>query len=60
MLEKIGHVMRMEYDRLTKVVVLGWWEGLEGRRKMAGRKKKTVLYWRRVLSDSGIDWTEVE
>ena len=31
MLERIGHVMRMENDRLTKAVVLGWWEGLEGR-----------------------------
>ena len=38
----------------------GWWEGLEGRGKMAGRKRKTVLYWRRVLREAGIDWTEVE
>ena len=43
-LERIGHVMRMENDRLTKAVVLGWWEGLEGKGKMAGRKRKTVLY----------------
>ena len=34
-LERIGHVMRMENDRLPKAVVLGWWEGLEGRGKMA-------------------------
>ena len=27
---------------------------------MAGRKRKTVLYWRRVLKEAGIDWTEVE
>ena len=27
---------------------------------MAGRKRKTVLYWRRVLREAGIDWTEVE
>ena len=60
-LERIGHVMRMGNDRLTKTVVLGWWEGmvnpcdrwrnpsppLEGRGKMAGSKRKTVLYWRR-------------
>ena len=59
-LERIGRVMRMENDRLTKAVVLGWWEGLEGREKMAGRKRKTVLYWRRVLREAGIDWTEVE
>ena len=59
-LERIRHVMRMENDRLTKAVVLGWWEGLEGRGKMAGRKRKTVLYWRSVLREAGIDWTEVE
>ena len=59
-LERIGHVMRMEKDRLKKAVVLGWWEGLEGKGKMAGRKRKTVLYWRRVLREAGIDWTEVE
>ena len=51
-LERIGHVIRMENDRLTKAVVLGWWEGLEGRGKMAGRKRKTVMYWRRVLSEA--------
>ena len=45
-LERIGYVMRMENDRLTIAVVLGWWEGLEGREKMTGRKRKTVLYWR--------------
>ena len=33
-------------------------EGLEGRRKVAGRK--TVLYWRRLLRETGIDWIEVE
>ena len=48
-LERIGHVMWMENDSLTKAVVLGWLEGLEGSGKMAERKKKTVLYWRREL-----------
>ena len=43
-----------------KVVVLGWWEGLERKDKMAGRKRKTVLYWNRVLQEAGIDWTEGE
>ena len=59
-LERIGRVMRMENDRLTKAVVLGWWDGLEGSGKMVGRKRKTVLYWRRVLREAGLDWTEVE
>ena len=36
-------------------------EGLEGRRKVAGRE--TVLYWTdrpRLLRETGIDWIEVE
>ena len=59
-LERIGHVMRMGNDRVTKAMVLGWWEGLEGSAKMKGRKKKTVLYWKRVMRDAGMDWTQVE
>ena len=27
---------------------------------MMGRKKKTVLYWKRMLRDAGIDWTDIE
>ena len=59
-LERIGHVMRMGDERVTKTVVLGWYEGLEGRRKMGGRKRKTVLYWRRVMAEAGVDPMEVE
>ena len=39
-LERIGHVMRMENDRLTKAVVLGWWEGLEGRGEDGGEEEE--------------------
>ena len=53
-------MMRMENDRLTKAVVLGRWEGLEGRGNMVGSKRKTVLYRKRVLREAGIYWTEVE
>ena len=42
--ERIGHVMRMGNERITKAMVLGWYEGLEGTRKMVGKKRKTVLY----------------
>ena len=59
-LERIGHVVRMENDRLTKAMVFGWYEGLEGKDKMMGRKRKTVLYWKRVLKECGVDWTDVE
>ena len=33
-LERIGHVLRMVNDRLTKAVVLGRWEGLESRGRL--------------------------
>ena len=59
-LERIGHVMRMGNERLTKVAVLGWYEKLEGESKMKGRKRKTVLYWKRLMREAGIDWTDVE
>ena len=38
-LERIGHVVRMKNDRLTKAMVFGWYEGLEGKGKMMGRKR---------------------
>ena len=43
-LERIGHVVRMGNDRLAKAMVFGWYEGLEGKAKMKGMKRKTVLY----------------
>ena len=59
-LERIGHVLRMGNERLTKAVVLGWYEGLEGKEKMKGRKKKTILYWKKLLKEAGIDWTDIQ
>ena len=32
---------------------------LEGISKAPGKKKKTVLFWKRILSEAGIDWTDV-
>ena len=58
--ERIGHVMRMKDERLVKAAVLGWYEGLQSERKMPGRKRKTVLYWKRMLCEAGCDWTDVE
>ena len=51
--------MRMEDDRTTKAVVLGWMEDLEGRDKVPGRKRKTIYYWKRILKEAGIDWTQI-
>ena len=59
-LERIGHVVRMGNERCTKALVFGWWEQLEGTEKMKGKKKKTVLYWKRLMREAGWDWTDVE
>ena len=50
-LERIGHVARMGNERLTKAMVFGWYERLEGTRKVKGRKRKTVLYWKRLMKE---------
>ena len=43
-LERIGHVIRMEDTRLTKAACLGWMKDLEEHDKVPGKKRKTVLY----------------
>ena len=58
-LERIGHVFRMDDDRTVKAVVLGWMEDLESYEKVPGRKRKTILYWKRLLREAGIDWTQI-
>ena len=59
-LERIRHVIRMGNDRLVKAMVLGWYEGLEDKEKKKGMKRKTVLYWKSLLREYGVDWTDVE
>ena len=48
-LERIGHVMRMDDERMTKAMVLGWMEDLEKWEKKPGKTRKTVLYWKKIL-----------
>ena len=43
-LQRIGHVVRMDDTRLVKNVTLGWLEDLEGYDKVKGKKRKTVPY----------------
>ena len=42
-LERIGHVMRMEDDRMTKALVLGWMEDLEKMEEERKSKKDGLL-----------------
>ena len=58
-LERIGHVMRMDDSRLVKIAVLGWFRELEQWDKCPGKKRKTQLYWIKTLKDAGIDWTQM-
>ena len=48
-LERVGHVMRMDDGRMTKAVVLGWMGELEKWEKPKGRRRKTVCYWKKLL-----------
>ena len=58
-LERIGHVMRMGDERMTKALALGWMKELEKWAKPAGRRRKTVSYWKKLLREAGIDWTDL-
>ena len=57
-LERIGHILRMPDTRQTKIAVLGWFKGLEGEKITSGRKKKTHIYWYRILREAGKRWSE--
>ena len=59
-LERIGHVMRMENSRLPEIAVLGWNKQLEPLPKSKGRKRKTLLYWKNKVREAGMDWTQIE
>ena len=48
-------MFRIGNERLTKAVVLGWCEELERRNKRTGKKRKTVMYWKRILRESLCD-----
>ena len=53
-------MVRMEIDRLTKAMVYGWLKGLDGKNGKTDRKRRMVLYRKRILRESGFDWTDVE
>ena len=59
-LERIGHVLRMEDSRQVKAICLGWLEDLESHDKVRGKKRKTILYWKQLLKEAGIDWTRID
>ena len=58
-LERLGHIMRMEDDRIVKAVTLGWMESLESVEKVPGKKRKTVLYYKKLVREAGMDYTRI-
>ena len=48
-LERIGHVMRMDDNRMTKAAALGWMKELEKFEKPKGRRRKTITYWKKLI-----------
>ena len=56
---RIGHIFRMNDDRTVKAVVLGWMEDLEMTDKLPGKKRKTILYWKKILREAGMGWTKI-
>ena len=57
-MERMGHVLRMPDERSTKIAVLGWFAELEKWKKTPGKKRKTIIYWKKLLRKANIDWTE--
>ena len=55
-LQRMGHVLRMSNDRLTKKVCLGWYRR-EGRRT---GKQTTIYYWRKLVREAGLDPDNLE
>ena len=51
-LGRICHVLRTNSERTTKVAVLGW---LETSPKTPGKKRKSVLYWKKLLREAGME-----
>ena len=57
-LERIGHVLRMPNERMTKKVVLGRW--LEEKTENGKMTGGLIEYWKRLIGEAGEDWTNIE
>ena len=44
---------------MTKAATLGWLEDLESWEKPRGKRKKTILYWKKLLREAGLDPTNI-
>ncbi len=51
--------MRMEDNRIVKAGTLGWIESLESAKKVLGKKQKTMLYYKKLVKEAGMDYTRI-
>ena len=58
-LTRIGHVLRMPNDRVTKKVAIGW-KPTTQRRVNRKRSQTLIDYWRTILKNAGVDPDLVE
>ena len=49
----------MDDSRVTKACVFGWMAELERYPKPVGRGRKTVCYWKKILREAGLDYTDI-
>ena len=56
-LERIGHVLRMPNDRMTKKITLGWLKQQPDVRKGG---QTTISYWRRLVKECNLDPDNIE
>ncbi|MCP3664151.1 MAG: hypothetical protein GY696_16945 [Gammaproteobacteria bacterium] len=51
--------MNMENNRIVNTVTLGWMEHLEEMPKVSGKKRKTVLFYKKLVREAGWDYTKI-
>ena len=59
-LRRIGHITRMDSERQTKRVILGWPENECQERKKKGKTQTTIEFWRKVIRMAGVEDDQIE
>ena len=59
-LRRIGHVLRMDNNRPTKQITLGWYAPLITPTPERKPRHGTIEYWRKVLREAGLDADSIE
>ena len=57
-LQRIGHVLRMKNNRMTKQIALGW--PTDQTRQTKRKRQIRIEYWRKCLKDAGVEPDHME